>query len=119
MLKHSEASLLEEANSTRYNLETAGHLSVSIEGTSYFFEILNVTHVLTKINISHEKRAAGWVFFRDHDQVLSLFDIRENGPGNYRKPVTIVMTEVLSHGCIVHMGFIVENRDQFIKKLGS
>jgi hypothetical protein len=24
---------------------------------------------------------------------------------------------VLSHGCILQMGFIVENKDQFIKKL--
>ena len=79
MLKHSEASLLEQANSTRSNLETAGHLSVLMKGTSYYFEILNVTHVLTEINISNEKHAAGWVFFKDHDQVLSLFDIRENG----------------------------------------
>ncbi|MGB7568634.1 MAG: hypothetical protein WBM07_12300 [Chitinivibrionales bacterium] len=119
MLKRSEASLLEQANSTRSNLETAGHLSVLMKGTSYFFEILNVTHVLTEINISNEKHAAGWVFFKDHDQMLSLFDMRENEQGNYRKPVTIVMAEVLSHGCIVHMGFIVENKGQFIKKLSN
>lgn len=117
MIKQSDSTIAEPVNSVQSNPDTAGHLSVKTGETYYYFEILNVTQVLTKINISNEKQAAGWVFFRNHDRVLSLFDIRESGIGNYSKPVTIVMAEVLSHGCIVHMGFIVENKNQFIKRL--
>jgi hypothetical protein len=78
-----------------------------------------VSQILTKINVSNERRAEGWVFYKDREQVLFFFDIREVGFGDYKKPVTIVMAEVLSHGCILQMGFIVENKDQFLKRLNN
>jgi hypothetical protein len=96
-----------------------GHLNVKKDATIYSFEILNVSQILTEINISNERQAAGWVFYRGHDQVLFLFDIRENGLGDYKKPVTVIMAEVLSHGCILQMGFIVDSKAQFIKKLNN
>jgi hypothetical protein len=117
MVKHNETALSEQLSPERPYQDMVGHLSVKTEATCYTFEILNVSQVLTKINISNERRTGGWVFYKDHDQVLFLIDIREIGLGNYQKPVTIIMAEVLSHGCILHMGFIVENKDQFIKKL--
>jgi hypothetical protein len=117
MIKQNETALAEQEGPDRTFQNMIGHLSVKTETTSYSFEILNVSQILTKINVSNERRAEGWVFYKDREQVLFFFDIREAGFGDYKKPVTIVMAEVLSHGCILQMGFIVENKDQFIKKL--
>jgi hypothetical protein len=119
MVKHNENALLEQISPERPYEDMVGHLSVKTETTFYSFNILNVSRILTKINVSNERRAEGWVFYKDHDQVLFFFDIRETGAGDYKKPVTIVMAEVLSHGCILHMGFIVENKDQFLRRLNN
>lgn len=119
MIKQNETAPAKQEGSDRTFQNMIGHLSVKTETTSYSFEILNVSQILTKINVSNERRAEGWVFYKDREQVLFFFDIRETKFGDYNKPVTIVMAEVLSHGCILQMGFIVDNKDQFMRRLNN